>query len=188
MRITGGKNRGQTLVSPKNMAIRPTSDRVRESLFNILSHTCDFTFDDSCVLDLFCGTGALGLESLSRGASKAVFVDVSRTSLSLAQENAAQLRLTDQCQFILKQARGVPLNKTDIKANLVFADPPYCKNLAPPAIERAIDQGYVANNALIVVEMSVKSPEPLKRDDCTLLTERTYGTTMIKIYRYFAST
>ncbi|MBB6249561.1 16S rRNA (guanine(966)-N(2))-methyltransferase RsmD [Nitrospirillum iridis] len=185
MRIVGGQHRGRVLVPPSGRDVRPTSDRTRQALFNILEHG-DFFTDDAptvagrVVLDAFCGTGALGLEALSRGAEAALFLDISRPSLDLARANAATLKETGRCQFIQGDAAKPPLARQ--AASLVFLDPPYGQGLAPRALESLSAAGWLAPETLCVVEVGGNDPfdappgfEPL--DD------RRYGDTRVLIIK-----
>lgn len=156
MRVIAGKFRGRALASvgkgdPKSH-LRPTTDRTRESLFNILEGgRFGQPIDDAIVLDLFAGTGALSIEAISRGAAQATLVENGRAALSLIQRNLADLGLGGQCEVLRTDARRLP-PRSGAQATLVFLDPPYSKNLAEPALAAAMDSGWIAPNALIVVE------------------------------------
>ena len=122
MRIIGGTLGGRRLVAPKGLITRPATDRVRESIFNLIAART--TFSDCEVLDLFCGTGALGLESISRGARHSVFVEVRRDVLKVARENANRLDVADHCVFLQRDALKF-IRSTEREFDLIFADPPY---------------------------------------------------------------
>lgn len=188
MRIVGGTYRGTTLFTPKDERIRPTSDRVRESLFNVLSHMDGFDFDGATIFDAFCGTGALGLEGLSRGAQACIFSDNSKTSLDLCRKNAARFKADKQIDFINKGALPtVKGGRLDGKTfDLVFLDPPYGQDLGAPVAEALAKNNLLNNQAIIVIEMAVKSPEPALSDAFELRQERTYGNTMVRIYAFIA--
>ena len=151
MRIIAGKNRGLKLadLGKGDMAahLRPTTDRVRESLFNILQNWVDF--NGLRVLDLFAGTGALGLEALSRGAQHATFVENGRVGQKLIQQNITLMRASDGTTLLTQDATkltpGAP-------CDLVFLDPPYGQSLGEQALTSAQAQGWIAPNALIVFE------------------------------------
>lgn len=185
MRITGGKYKGFALASPKNNHIRPTADRVRESLFNILSHHPALDLEDAVVLDLFCGSGTLGLEAISRGASSCIFVDNSNTSLQLCRQNAAKLKLTDSVRFLKHNVtQRWPENFTpESKVSLVFADPPYGLDLAVPAITRLVNADLLAENTLLVIEMSAKQPESEDIPHFKIIDQRKYGDTILRLYQ-----
>jgi len=151
MRITGGTHRGRLLQSPKTMVIRPTADKIRLAVFNMLE--ARGLLQDAVILDAFCGTGALGLEGLSRGAAFAIFMDNNKASLALAQKNAAALGLMPQAQFIFSDATKPTQRAENIApATLVFLDPPYRKGLLPPAITALKAHGYVAQKAMFLLE------------------------------------
>lgn len=180
MRIIGGDFRGRRLASVgKGDAaahLRPTSDRVRESLFNILN-TYD-VIEDTHVLDLFAGTGALGLEALSRGAAQVTFVENGRAAQKLLRENIALCRAEDQCRVLPVDARRLGPVK-DTLCGLVFLDPPYGKGLGEQALAAALNGGWLAEDALIVWEESAEVTPP---EELRLLDERRYGDTVIRLF------
>ena len=179
MRIIGGDFRGRRLANvgkgDAGAHLRPTADRVRESLFNRLAGG----FGDPCkgaiVLDVFAGTGALGLEGHSRGAAKAVFVENGRTALCLLNRNIEICRAEDRARVIQRDARkpGIPAGDP---ATLVFLDPPYGKRMGEAALNGLLAGGWIAPGALIVWEESaaIAPPEGLR-----LLDARRYGDTVI---------
>ncbi len=182
MRIVGGTHRGLALAGPPAGSgdIRPTTDRVRESLFNLLAHG---GYGDPVagaqVLDLFAGTGALGLEALSRGAETAVFVDQGRASLDLLRQNVARMKLGERARVIARDATRLGAN-TGAACDLVFLDPPYGRGLGARALEAARAGGWLAPGALVVIEERAGVALP---DGLTLLDARRYGDTMISILR-----
>ena len=152
MRIVGGRLRGRAIAAPKSQAIRPTADRLREALFNILAHAYDNPMRDARVLDLFAGTGALGLEALSRGASFALFVDDGADARALLRENVEALSLGGATRVFRRDATKLgPAHPVEPFA-LAFLDPPYAKGLALLALTSARDGGWLTTNALVVVE------------------------------------
>ena len=181
MRIIAGKFRGRRLASvgkgDASAHLRPTSDRVRESLFNVLSHLD--VLDGTIVLDLFAGTGALGLEALSRGAAHVSFVENGRTSQNLIRENIKITGCQDQARLINRDATR--LGQADTPATLVFLDPPYGKGLGERALASARSAGWLAENALIVWEEAtpVEVPEGFVLED-----RRSYGGTHITLMRF----
>ena len=189
MRIIGGRFRGKRLAAPGVAGggaahLRPTSDRVRESLFNLLAHG---GYGDPPppegrrVLDLFAGTGALGLEALSRGAARAVFIDDFAASRALVRENAEALGLTGEIKVWRRDAtrlgpcRGEPFG-------LIFADPPYGSGLGGKALVSARDGGWIAPGAVIVLEHAAAEDAPVA-DWLTTVDARRYGETAITIFR-----
>ena len=154
MRIVGGRFGGRTLSAPKSQAIRPTADRLRESLFNILMHSHGDPVTGARVLDLFAGTGALGLEALSRGAAFVLFVDDGAEARALLRANVDALGLGGATKVYRRDATKLGPVEKFAPFTLVFLDPPYGKSLAEQALASARDGGWIAPDALIVVEES----------------------------------
>lgn len=180
MRIIGGEWRGRRLASVGKgdtaAHLRPTSDRVRESLFNVLANAHGDRLEGARVLDLFAGTGALGLEALSRGAAEAVFVENGRTAQKLLRENIRLCDAAARAQIIPRDARKP--GPTDAPATLVFLDPPYGKGLGEQALEAVRAAGWIAGGALVVWEESAEIAVP---GWLTLEDERRYGDTVIRL-------
>jgi 16S rRNA (guanine966-N2)-methyltransferase len=156
MRITGGENRGRPLFCPEGNDTRPTSDRARAALFNVLNHASfALSFEGAFVLDLFAGTGALGLEALSHGAVSAVFVEKSAKALacldrnirSLGHEKAAQIINSDVLKWIDKGS--------DNQFDFIFLDPPYHKGLGEQVLDRLIKAQCLHNETVVIYEMGV---------------------------------
>jgi 16S rRNA (guanine966-N2)-methyltransferase len=152
MRVVGGRLRSRPLAGPKSDAVRPTNDRLREALFNILTHTYGDPVTGARVLDLFAGTGALGIEAVSRGASYALFVDEGVEARALLRDNVESLGLGGVTRIFRRDATKLgpahPLEPFD----LVFLDPPYGKGLAEKALASARAGGWLKPQALVVVE------------------------------------
>jgi 16S rRNA (guanine966-N2)-methyltransferase len=157
MRVVGGSLRGRVLAAPKSQSIRPTADRLREALFNILVHAYDDPITGARVLDLFAGTGALGIEALSRGAAFALFVDDGAEARALLRENVATLGLGGTSRIFRRDATKLGPAHPVEPFSLVFLDPPYGKGLAEQALASARAGGWFVPDALIVVEESKKS-------------------------------
>ena len=157
MRVVAGKLRGRTLHGPKSDTIRPTADRLRESVFNILIHAYGDPVTDARVLDLFAGTGALGIEALSRGARFALFVEDSAEGRALLRANVEALALSAVTRIFRRDATKLGAAHPVEPFSLVFCDPPYGKGLAEKALASARDGGWLVPDALIVVEEAVKS-------------------------------
>ena len=152
MRVVGGRLRGRSLATPKTTSIRPTADRLRESLFNILRHAYGDPVGGARVLDLFAGTGALGIEAISRGAAYALFVDDGVEARALLRNNVDALGLGGVTRIFRRDATKLgPAHPVEPFA-LVFADPPYGKGLAEKALTAARDGGWLIPEAMIVVE------------------------------------
>ena len=184
MRIIAGKYRGLALASvgkgDAGAHLRPTTDRVRESLFSILSGG---RFGDPVtgarVLDLFAGTGALGLEALSRGAASVTFVDDGRKALSLIRENITKCRVQERTRIVRRDATRLgPFTGDGEPHDLIFLDPPYGKRLGETALAAALAGGWVAPEAFIVWEDSAPITPP---DGVTLLDSRKFGETTISL-------
>jgi 16S rRNA (guanine966-N2)-methyltransferase len=152
MRVVGGRLRGRTLSAPKSQAIRPTADRLREALFNILVHAYGDPIADARVLDLFAGTGALGIEALSRGSAFALFVDDAAEARALLRDNVTALGLGGASRIFRRDATKLGDAHPVAPFSLVFLDPPYGLGLAGPALTSARAGGWLAPDALIVVE------------------------------------
>jgi 16S rRNA (guanine966-N2)-methyltransferase len=152
MRIVGGRLRGRALAAPKSQAIRPTADRLRESLFNILAHAYGDPVAGARVLDLFAGTGALGLEALSRGAVFALFVDDGAEARALLRQNVETLGVAATTRIFRRDATKLGSAHPVEPFSLAFLDPPYRKGLTEKALVSARDGGWLTEHALIVVE------------------------------------
>jgi len=164
------------------MAVRPTSDRLRESIFNVLMHGHDDPIEDARVLDLFAGTGAMGLEALSRGASYALFVDDSAEGRGLVRANVDALGLAGVTKVFRRDATKLGPAHPNKPFSLVFCDPPYGKGLAEPALASALAGGWLAEDALIVVEETAAATFALP-DGFEELDRRTYGDTQVVFAR-----
>ncbi|WP_170376240.1 MULTISPECIES: 16S rRNA (guanine(966)-N(2))-methyltransferase RsmD [Ruegeria] len=178
MRIIAGEFRGRALASvgkgDAGAHLRPTTDRVRESLFNVLGHQIDF--DGLRVLDLFAGTGALGLEALSRGAARVTFVDDGRVAQGLIRKNIDLTRSADRTTLIRRDATRLGENP-GAPYDLIFLDPPYGKSMGQKAIA-ALSHGWIADDALIVWEENSPMAAPQGFD---LQDSRKYGDTHISL-------
>lgn len=184
MRIIAGTWRGRVLANvgkgDPGAHLRPTTDRVRESLFNMLGGgRFGDPFGGAHVLDLFAGTGALGLEALSRGAVSAVFVDDGRKALSLIKTNIRLLGC-ETGRVIARDATRLPPCETE-PATLVFLDPPYGKGLGQKALAAAVAGGWIADGALVVWEETVPQMAP---EGFTALDTRRYGDTHVTLLRF----
>jgi 16S rRNA (guanine966-N2)-methyltransferase len=152
MRVVAGRLRGRAIKGPNSDAIRPTADRLRESLFNILVHACGNPVLDARVLDLFAGTGALGIEALSRGARFALFIEDSAEGRALLRENVDTLALGAVTKIFRRDATRLGDVHPNEPFSLLFCDPPYRKGLAERALASARDGGWLVPGAMAVVE------------------------------------
>lgn len=178
MRIIAGSYRGTRLASPGDNRIRPTSDRVREALFNILTHRLAVPFEGVRVLDLFAGTGALGIEALSRGATYCLFVEQSAEARAIIRQNVEALQLTGVTKIFRRDATDLgPLGRGE-PFELVFLDPPYGKGLADAALRELAEHGWLAPGAMLVAEevagVALCLPDTVVQRD-----QRRYGDTQI---------
>ena len=165
MRVVGGKLRSRPIAGPKSDSVRPTSDRLREALFNILTHSYGDPVTGARVLDLFAGTGALGIEAISRGADYALFVDEGVEARALLRDNVESLGLGGVTRIFRRDASKLgPAHPLD-PFSLVFLDPPYGKGLAEKSLISARDGGWLMPEALLVVEEAAnagfKAPDGL---------------------------
>ncbi len=183
MRIVGGEFRGRTLATPNSNDIRPTTDRTRESLFNILSHSYPEALDGTRVLDLFAGTGAVGLEALSRGCRQALFVEQGVEGRGLLRVNIEALGLQGRAKIFRRDATDLGLAGTMEPFHLVFADPPYAKGLGERALEAASAGGWLVRGALAILEERA-DVEPRLSAAFEPLDVRTFGDTRMHFYRF----
>lgn len=184
MRIIAGKHRGLALESPASDAIRPTGDRARQALFNILEHRFGLgaasPLQGAVVLDVFCGSGALGLEALSRGATRCHFIDKDATAVALAERNAGRAKETAACRFVLRDATRLP--QAPEAATLAFLDPPYGEGLAEAALAALRDKGWLAPGAIVSVESGPRDRFATPPGFATI-DERRYGKARIALLR-----
>ncbi|MEE2786108.1 MAG: 16S rRNA (guanine(966)-N(2))-methyltransferase RsmD [Myxococcota bacterium] len=175
VRIVSGRFRGKRLKVPAGQHVRPTTDRIRESLFNILAHRFDDICRDARVLDLFAGSGSLGLEALSRGAAAAVLVEKAKSVVDLLRQNSASMG--DAATVVHSDALHY-LNGPVFPVNLVFLDPPYADQLIAPTLEALIDRTWLLPKALVCVEYAstndLRIPEAFEHLD-----QRSFGGTTI---------
>lgn len=180
MRIVSGEFRGRTLQSPKSAATRPTSDRTRESLFNILTNRMDF--EGLRVLDLFAGTGALGIEALSRGADNCVFVENAASPYSVIRQNIENFNLHNRTKLLKLDATNLGKNRGE-GFDLVFLDPPYGKALGEKAVESLVENNWLNEDATLILE-EVTASAPAQLAGFTLQDQRKFGDTTIGIFKY----
>lgn len=152
MRVVGGDFRGRPLATPTGEGTRPTSDRLRQTVFDILAHSFDDAVRGARVLDLFAGTGALGIEALSRGATYALFVEEGVEARGLIRRNVEAFGLTGRTRIFRRDATRMGPVGNSGSFNLLFADPPYGRGLAEKAVLSAREGGWLAADALLVIE------------------------------------
>lgn len=182
MRIVGGRFRGQRLSAPSGMSTRPTTDRLREAIFNVLAHGYGDPVEGARVLDLFAGTGALGLEALSRGAQFCLFVEQAAGARGVLRENADSLGLTGLVRIWRRDATRLGPVGTLHPFDLCFADPPYGHGLGTAALSSARDGGWLKPGALCVLEETARETIDAL-DGFDVLERREYGDTAVTILR-----
>lgn len=182
MRIVGGRLKGRTLKGPASDAIRPTSDRLRETLFNILAHAYDAPVEGARVIDLFAGTGALAIEALSRGAGAALLVDQGAEATAIIQVNTEALGLAGVVRLLRRDARKLGAAPAGERYGLAFLDPPYGKGLARPALRALYDGGWLERDALVVIEEEAQADLTLPKG-FGLCEERRFGDSKIILAR-----
>jgi 16S rRNA (guanine966-N2)-methyltransferase len=186
MRVAGGQFRGRPLAAPKDQRVRPTSDRVRAAIFNILLHHdfgTGFTLHDAKVIDLFAGTGALGIEALSRGAKFCLFVDDHPESRALIRTNVEALGLTGATKIWRRDATTLGGLETGAHGpfQLAFLDPPYRKGLEGPTLTHLVAGGWLAPGSVVVVESAEGEPD-FTCSGLTLSDRRDYGETAVRFF------
>ncbi len=194
MRITAGKLKNREVFSPndKDKSIRPTSSKTRMAVFNILAHSkfhseIDFLTEenpslikDRVIADIYCGTGIIGFEALSRGAKTVLFVDKNGQTVDMAKKSALKLGVYDDCIFI--RANATMLSAQPVKSDVIFIDPPYNQNLVVPTLQAVAANMWARDGGVIVVEHNFKEKiEPFP--PFTLLDQREYGHTLITILK-----
>jgi 16S rRNA (guanine966-N2)-methyltransferase len=182
LRIISGDLKGRKLFSPKGIKIRPTADRIRESIFNIISSRVP----GSVVLDLFAGTGALGIEALSRGASFAILTDTDKDAISIIEKNVLSCNLQSRVKIIRADIvkKSIAHDRLFHAVNLVFMDPPYNKSLIKPALINLSAGQSIQKNALIVIEHAVTEIIPESIAGFKISDQRRYGKTLVSFLNY----
>jgi 16S rRNA (guanine966-N2)-methyltransferase len=183
MRVVAGRFRGRALVTPEDMSIRPTSDRVRESVFNILAHGIEgFSLAGARVIDLFSGTGALGIEAVSRGAAYCLFVEEAAEARALIRRNVEALGLTGETRIFRRDATDLGPAGNMEPYGLAFLDPPYCKGLGEKALSGLAEGNWLTPGAVCVLEeragANLSIPPPFEQLDT-----RTWGDTEVRFLR-----
>lgn len=186
MRVVGGRFKGLAFHTPSDDAIRPSSDRLREAVFNVLAHRFDDPANGARVLDLFAGTGALGIEALSRGARSALFIDMSAAARALVRRNLEAAGIMGLARISKRDATHLGPAGGAGGFSLAFLDPPYGKQLADKALAQLAGGGWLAPGALLVVEERTGVEIALPRAFC-LLDRRQYGDSQVLFLRYAES-
>ncbi len=183
MRIVAGRFKGAQIATPSGRDIRPTADRLRESLFNILIHGHDDPVEGARVLDLFAGTGALGLEALSRGARHCLFIEEAAEARALIRRNVEAMKLTGETRIYRRDATRLGAAGTHTPFDLAFLDPPYSRGLGEAALASVAAGGWLKPGALAVLEEAAGAEITLPAG-YTLVDERSQGISKLLILRY----
>ena len=180
MRIIAGRTKGRRLIAPAGTETRPTSDRARQTLFDMLVHApwAEGALSGTAVLDVFAGTGALGLEALSRGAGSAAFIESGRPALAALRANITACGVGDLCRVVAGNALKPPRGAA---SGMVFLDPPYGQGLVPLALAALANAGWLAPGALLIAEVAAAEPPPTA---AALLADRRLGAARLCIWRH----
>lgn len=184
MRIIAGKLKGKHIETNLNASYRPTTAVAKEAIFNILYNSTTAginVLENAMVLDLYSGSGALAFEALSRGAKCATMVEINNENIQLLRRNIKSLALERTTNILTTDATKLP--KADKKYNLIFLDPPFHKNLVTPALESLIQNNWIAEGAIVIIE-TAKNEEYVINQQFTKLLERKYGKLRITILKY----
>jgi 16S rRNA (guanine966-N2)-methyltransferase len=186
LRIVAGRHRGRAIAAPEGLQVRPTADRARQAVFDVLAHGADIAgvLTAARVLDTFAGTGAMGLEALSRGAERVWFMERDPAAVAAIRANAARLGESKSCTVLRADALHPPA--AELKVSLAFLDPPYGENLAAEALEALAAKGWFADGAIVVVEHDAED-EVVPPHDFHPVDARRYGRARFLFLRYQAS-
>ena len=181
MRVISGKAKGHTLKTTKGLNMRPTADRVKESIFNIIKTD----LYDSIVIDLFAGSGSLGIEALSRDAGKAYFIDNNKNSIRLIRQNLGKTGLINNSEIVHMDALNgiIMLSEHGVKADIIFLDPPYLKGFIEPVLETISFYNILQPDGIIIVEHDVKDRVPDDVHGLKKYRTNRYGDVAISFYR-----
>lgn len=183
MRIVAGRFKGTALAAPRSQGTRPTSDRLRETIFNILAHGVETDLDGARVLDLFAGTGALGFEAISRGAGHCTFIEEGAEARGVIRRNMETLGLNGAAKIFRRDATRLGATGTIAPFDLVFADPPYDKGLGEKALGSAASGGWLKQGSVCVLEERSSADIDLP-DGFDLLDQRLAGDSQVLFMRY----
>ena len=180
MRVISGVSKGKRLMAPKGLETRPTTDRVKESIFSMINNY----IIESNILDLFSGTGSLGIEAISRGANYGYFVDNNKNSIKVINENIKTTGFEEKSEVLWSDTLNVikQLGENGKKVNIIFMDPPYLKDLIVPCIEAIESERLLDDEGIIVVEHDIKDSIPDVIGSLKKIKEKKYGNTRISIY------
>lgn len=182
MRVIAGGFRGRKLETIDDRTVRPTSDKVKGSLFNIIS---EYIFDSE-FLDLFAGSGAIGIEAISRGAANTFFIDISNDSLKVLRKNLSTLHIEDKFEIYNADYKTAieKFKLRNIKFDIIFIDPPYSKGIAQDALELVEEAGVLSHKGIIAIEHDEKDVMPQNQGKLILIKQKKYGSTKLSFYTY----
>lgn len=182
MRIIAGLAKGRKLLSPEGMDTRPTLDRVKESIFNIIQNSVPY----ATVVDVFAGTGSLGLEAVSRGAKECYLVDKGNVTFPILKKNVENLNFSDKCTCLNMDSYSAleELARKKVVFDLIFIDPPYRKNMIPPAVDIISEKALLAKDGLIVTKIDSIEEIYHGNSEIELTNHKKYGNTTVCFYRY----
>lgn len=185
LKIISGKYRNQIIPTAKNIKYRPSTGKLKEAIFSILT-SGEFTGnklfnENTCILDLFAGSGSLAFESLSRGAGFATLIDIDPSSLKIAEEFAKSLNIENKINFVNINALNLP--KANKVFDLVFIDPPYHKDIVPKVMKLLINNNWLKDGAIIVIE-TAKPDDYVLDENIEILREKLYGKSKLSVLRY----
>jgi len=178
MRVTGGIGKGRKLKVPAGSRVRPTSDKVKQALYNILGEKTE----GALFLDLYAGTGGIGIEALSRGAARVVFVDDARNSLLVIKQNIEQLGFGERAQVVPSKVEAF-LKKTSEQFDIIFLDPPYIVEQGP-LLQSIAASRLLKQDSIVISEHFKKQPSPERAGGLELYREAQYGDTVLAFYKY----
>lgn len=181
MRVIGGKAKGHRLMSPDGMHVRPTTDRVKEAVFNSIQQY----LSDAVILDLFAGAGTLGIEGLSRYAERTYFVDSSLKQIELIKKNLIKTKLMDRAVLLCSDTYAAvdKLSENGMKFDLIFLDPPYNKGFVQGTLEKLDHSQLLSRSGLIIVEYSLREEPPLEIGSLERTMNKRYGSTGVAYFR-----
>jgi 16S rRNA (guanine966-N2)-methyltransferase len=183
MRIIAGKHRGRVLMAPTGLSTRPTADRVREALFNVLSHG-EPELRGARVLDAFAGSGALGFEALSRGAEHVTFLETDPSAYAIIHANAKKMSAVDQVAILRHDVTNPPKAPNQAPFRFLLMDPPYKSGLGKIALPGLLAQGWIDQNSLVVLEVAAGEPFTSPVKGLSITDERTYGAARLVFMRF----